>query len=445
MQSLPKIVRARLRTAALLTAESHPDADLLTAFAEQSLAGRERDHVVEHLARCGDCREAVLLALPPEVELQPLAASAPQTSATKISATKISANWFRWPVLRWVALAAGVSIVASIATVQYRRQQGRELASNAIQEKPAAPAPLQSPEPSSQALGRQAWIQKDTAGKPAMPQGAISHRPAGSAGGVAGGVGGGIAVSAPPPAAQVPAERDAESASAPADQLEAVGKAKPALVQVFPSTPGPASSLYADSGLKKSPAAPRWTISAGGTLQRSLDGGQTWLDVDIAADQSMADQSMSVNLPRRAKTQMTAAANAEAHTALTSQPQSDSQSEPASESAAEPKAEIKSQARLAAPANVKSMNKQLAAPTIFRAVSVSSDAEVWAGGSGGALYHTLDSGSHWARVLPSATGIVLTGDIISIQFSDGQNGTVTTSSAEVWSTLDDGQTWRKQQ
>ena len=76
---------------------------------------------------------------------------------------------------------------------------------------------------------------------------------------------------------------------------------------------------------------------------------------------------------------------------------------------------------------------------------MSSDAaEIWAGGSGGALYHTLDGGDLWVRVLPSAAGIDLTGDIVGIQFSDPRNGTVTTSNAEVWATSDDGQSWRKQ-
>jgi photosystem II stability/assembly factor-like uncharacterized protein len=77
-------------------------------------------------------------------------------------------------------------------------------------------------------------------------------------------------------------------------------------------------------------------------------------------------------------------------------------------------------------------------------VSANAD-EVWAGGSGGALYHTLDGGTLWTRVVPSDGGIVLTGDVVSIQFSDPQDGSVTTSSAEVWTTNDAGQTWHKQQ
>src|SRR5258708_15811925 len=66
-----------------------------------------------------------------------------------------------------------------------------------------------------------------------------------------------------------------------------VGKAKPALEQASSAPPAPV--LRADSRLMKSAAAPpRWTISSNGALQRSFDGGRTWLDVNIAADNSMS-------------------------------------------------------------------------------------------------------------------------------------------------------------
>jgi photosystem II stability/assembly factor-like uncharacterized protein len=60
------------------------------------------------------------------------------------------------------------------------------------------------------------------------------------------------------------------------------------------------------------------------------------------------------------------------------------------------------------------------------------------------LYHSADSGAHWARVLPSAEGATLSGDITRIEFSDAQHGRIATSSGEVWITADDGQTWRRQ-
>src|SRR5271169_2083219 len=71
MTEVPKIVPDRLRTAQLKRAlaeptgpqRAHPDADVLTAFAEQALSATERDGVLEHLACCGDCRELIALAL----------------------------------------------------------------------------------------------------------------------------------------------------------------------------------------------------------------------------------------------------------------------------------------------------------------------------------------------------------------------------------------------
>jgi len=42
--------------------EFHPDAESLSAFAEQALGERERGRVLEHLAVCGRCRRVVALA-----------------------------------------------------------------------------------------------------------------------------------------------------------------------------------------------------------------------------------------------------------------------------------------------------------------------------------------------------------------------------------------------
>src|SRR5256885_5757565 len=106
MQSVPKIVRDRLQAA--MPAVNHPDADLLTAFAEQSLPAEERATVLEHLARCGDCRDVVALALPPTETLQ-------------AGARPIRSAWFTWPALRWGFVAAGVVIVASIGFLQLQR------------------------------------------------------------------------------------------------------------------------------------------------------------------------------------------------------------------------------------------------------------------------------------------------------------------------------------
>src|SRR5271170_134658 len=404
MESLPKLVVKRLQSP---IADSHPDADLLTAFAERSLAGAERDHLVEHLARCGDCREVVSLALPPQLDAQPVAHS--------------SENWFHWPLLRgsawrWSAVAAGVVLIASIGVMQLRRQQGSEF-SMVIEGKQGLYTPAPGPRPSSQQAIPAIGMQKDALATPHVQT--TENRRARSAAGQN------------PTPARIPQTGERAEALAQSqvqDQLiqnkaaeqspayaNRVDKAKPALQQGSPAM-APAPSLHTDPTLLKGPPAPRWTISAGGGLQRSSDGGKTWLDVNVAVDDSALD--------RPQKTQMTT---------VEAQADSSSEAQPGAQAEGKKQADFKAK-------------QSAVAPTIFRALSVSSNAaEVWAGGSGGTLYHTVDAGTSWARVLPSATDPVLTGDILSIQFSDPRNGTITTSTGEVWTTPDDGRTWQKQQ
>jgi Photosynthesis system II assembly factor YCF48 len=401
MESVPKIVVKRLQSP---VADSHPDADLLTAFAEQSLAGPERDHVVGHLASCGDCREIISLALPPQVDMQPVA----HNSENRIKENWVKENWFPWPLLRgsalrWAAVAAGVVLIASIGTVQYRRQQGSDLASNFPQAKPAIAVPAESLQPSSPVPVPQARSQNQRE-KPAVSQSQTSlaenkrTRSAAKRNPTPAPVPQRTAVAEASPtlesqseAAQGATESSAQSRmqdqliqSKAAEQSPAyanrVDKAKPAPPQGSLAM-APAPALHTDPHFLKRGAAPSWAVTVSGTLQRSPDGGKTWLEVDVANKQAQFEAKQSAPV----------------------------------------------------------------VPPIFHALSVSSNAaEVWAGGSGGALYHTVDAGNRWARVLPSAAGLMLTGDILSIQFSDPQNGSVTTSTAEVWTTPDDGQTWQKQ-
>src|SRR5947207_2415281 len=108
MTDVPKIVLGRLRRAS--NPGNHPGADLLTAFAEQALAKRERLHVLEHLSQCSECREIVSLARPEIAE--------PQTSLKLFS--------LRSPILRWSAVAACVVVVGAVVTTRHLAQKNVE-------------------------------------------------------------------------------------------------------------------------------------------------------------------------------------------------------------------------------------------------------------------------------------------------------------------------------
>lgn len=125
-------------------AGSHPDSELLTAFAEGSLLARERASVLEHLALCVRCREELSIAADASSELsselQPLPLPGPTRPPLR--------SW-----LPWAAAAAGVLIVSSALLLHERWKPGDEArfgkgtsaATKEIAQTTAQPSPLSSP------------------------------------------------------------------------------------------------------------------------------------------------------------------------------------------------------------------------------------------------------------------------------------------------------------
>lgn len=420
MSEIPKIARARLeqqsaRQGGRAGAGSHPDADQMTAFLERSLGAREREQVLEHLARCAECREVVAVALPPEEETASAAQPAPEF------------QWFGWPTLRWAAVAATFVIAFSLIFQTYQRApetSSRETAENrpvaatapAETAKPEEPARTDETQPRQEAAAAKGKAPSSSTLAAARDQeaevargpsklDAVNRAKAGqksgelAVGGVGGGISGGrmddtkklgsegkaeaggtlaakagLAQQAPPapPVAKEELQRQpaAEPASrAAADQTEAAKvTGQNEIVAVEKDADQRARNAAAPAGgfgeaRKMSAAATmRWVITAQGLVQRSMDNGSTWKSVRL---------------------------DSHIH---------------------------------------------------FRAVSASGS-EVWAGGENGALYHSSDSGDHWTRVALPAE--LASATIVRVEFTGTQHGTLATSAGETWATRDGGASWRK--
>ena len=475
MQDVPKFVTERLRAATPVV--NHPDADVLTAFSEQALSGRERAVVLEHLSRCGDCREVVALALP----------DAPVADRL---VRPLRHEWLSWPVLRWGFVGVSVVALASLGLVQYGRVSSRQTADFVQFEPVKKEANVRPPTPASPAIasneGKVAPVaspsssneyetKPQTAGQPFDRLGDLARlrtaetedkqtRDNKGAGAALGGsiqvlaqlphgprvqyqsnlqnnsqnnVASGRAPAAPlpyakqPPNALMPADAGAPAASLTAAQTQpveldvrgenqevsavqnnmplkpmdggqgqTVERAKDADGTAFSrgaKVPSAAMPSPSASAFTMAPPNASWTIVAGG-LERSFDQGKTWQGVNV---NSVPAAGMNyAYTPQKASGK-------------------------------------------AAAENGGVAGKPAANPPAFRAV-VANGADVWAGGSNGLLYHSVDSGGHWTRVLPFSGSTVLAEDIVSLDFPDALHGKIMTSTPEVWLTSDGGQTWQRQ-
>src|SRR5271154_6211616 len=149
MTEVPKIVHERLRAAS--REEPHPDANLLTAFAEHALGAREREGVLAHLAVCGNCRELVALPLLALDTVSVPNANAGALGPPVYTNEKNQKSWINmaqisWPNLRWAALAAGVVVIASVVLVRPGKHNHTTQSRVTIAATNSAPAiPLSAP------------------------------------------------------------------------------------------------------------------------------------------------------------------------------------------------------------------------------------------------------------------------------------------------------------
>lgn len=427
MPELPEIARQKLKQAEARSG-AHPDAGLLTAFAEQSLTAGERARVLDHLAACAACRDILALALPEQV-------AAPAQAAVR-------PGWWHWSALRWGAVAAtAVVVVGAVWIVSIPNLlRSRMAVSSEVRQlppaaTPSAPAPVAGePVQAAKAADKTAG-DRDVLVAAAPNPNAARRKDAGAAAAPGPIVAGAqpattVAAASTKPALQGALRAGSSPNAEDMDRLKALeteGKASapaPSVPSMAMKAAVVAKAQSADAGLarsavampknqraelaktaaeapaaevqngivgglvlsKNAPAAGigtgsgggivrdalktavRWTISSTGALQRSFNG-RDWQDVAVADG------------------------------------------------------------------------------VIFRAVSA-LDTEVWAGGNGGALYHSSDAGQTWTRVRPEYVTDEwtrrLAGDVTEIRFNDPLHGTIITrvgSLVQAWTTADGGKTW----
>src|ERR1035437_442681 len=432
---VPTIVHDRLRASGpqgSAPAQAHPNADVLTAFAEQALSASERDSVLEHLARCGDCRELLALALPPaDFRAAPIGVETDADRATASRAgapatRKLNFAWpaLAWPTLRWAALAAGVAVAAAVLLLH--------------------PGNLNQVAPS--------------ANRTAVP---VASGPQ-------------IATSiATSPAASSPV------ATPSTDQLAVLAKTeepqrKPELRASKKLKAGQAvmppqyGMLLADnkkdsSQADKAPAAPsagtrafNYDASAGRGANETVEvsGATGGVETESSSLKVMAQNEMPVVKAKPAPPGIEgnrlqkAEAPAGPGTAMLQTRNVMSKSAAKLTSSAAPALAHNATWAITAGVLQRSLDSGQSWQEALRGdhpllCYASHGQDVWAGGQAGTLFHSADSGVTWLQAQPSIKALPLTSDITHIDVRDAAEVVLSTTNHEIWSSADSGKTWEK--
>jgi hypothetical protein len=438
---VPTIVYDRLRAAGAKPAlpgqpapeQAHPDADVLTAFAEQALSATERDGVLEHLARCGDCRELIALALPAaDIGGAPIAVETAADRATGSRAGapaphKLNFAWptLAWPSLRWAALAAGVAVAAAVLLVHPGKLNQAVLPSANRTAVPAASGPQIATSPAA----------SSSVATPSTDQFAVLAK-----------------TGEPQPKPELRASKKLQAGQA-----------------VMPPHPTEHGILLADnkkdSGqVDKPSAAP--SAGAGPFSYDAAAGRGTSETVEVSGA-TVGLETESSNLKEMARNGVPAIEKAKpALQEMSTNERQKNQAAVVSGTARSPARNVMSMsaAKLtssARPALAHNVTWAITAGVLQRSLDsgqswqealrvdhpllcyASHDEDVWTGGQAGMLFYSADSGVTWVRVQPSIKALPLTSDITHIDVGGPAEVVISTSNHEIWSSEDSGKTWAK--
>lgn len=538
MDPVKKLVASSLKSQ--VAGQPHPDAEVLSAFAENALSPREREGVLEHLSACAACREVLFLSLPHHSETQ------------KVLAMPKARPRF---AIRWAALAVPIVIVAAVLVGRHEFTQtspeARKAASPAgyvqaptvaMNKVPAEVDAIREEQPARKAAVAPKALPeaKHITAKPSVTMnfeqsGQVQLTPAPELKTETGSnlvvesrlkdlpvMGRDAAELVKVPAANSPAPAPSQNMGGPvvnrnlynysgpnafAKQLSAGGSLAGTIVDpsgamvanAKVTTVGPAGTktVTSDANGKFSfdqlpagsyelqAAAPGFrttelnqvAVLAGKSsdLQVKLDVGATSETVEISAAAVSVPTDRAEGAKLRADESVNGAIATTAESEVIANEKEDKAQLSRKKMANAPRVATSAavgrgsgagvggasspgapvfQWTLSAEGAVQrsldggktwqslSVGQAVAAQSTFRTLSAVG-IDIWVGGKSGSLYHSSDSGQHWARVVPQTNGEKLSADITRVDFSDLQNGIVSTSNGQTWTTSDAGQTWQR--
>jgi hypothetical protein len=428
MTEVPKIVYDRLRAALPERALSgraeperaHPDADLLTAFAEQALSATERDGVLEHLALCGDCREVIALAIPAADMVPPPIADETDRVRTTVSRAGAPAPHklsFAWPSLRWAALAAGVAVAAAVL-LMHPGKLNQAMPPSANPQIATAVPPASGPQIASSPMDQSAPLAKTDEARQKSELQLSNKLKAGQV---------------------VTRSLQAESGI-----LLAGNKKDSAQADKLSAAPSAGSRTFhydAPAGRRATETVEVSGAAAGVALAPSAEGSLMARN-DAPAIEKAKPALQGIEATERQKTEsavVPAPARSQARNVM-------------------------SVAKLASPASqtlAQNVTWTIAAGALQRSLDggqswqnalrtdhpllcyASHDEDVWTGGQAGTLFHSADRGVTWVQVQPSIKAQALSSDITHIDMRSTAEIVVSTSNDEIWSSADGGKTWDK--
>ena len=446
MAEMPKIVLARLKAkrdaakpsgAPLVPAgfqgEEHPDANLLAAFAERTLTEKERALVLDHLTHCADCRDIAALAMPEESE-------APESA--RVAEKR---RWSPWLALRWGALAAVLGALTIVLVLHPDRWNGhRDISREAHTPVPpenlsigprATPSAVPPPESAQAKLRMEAGQSVDQMASSANASErrrdlpleekeerakareqvtlmASSRAPA------------------PVVALNMPVAKAEKDENKDGNALTAEAHARPAL----PAAPAGEPLAASETAGRASGASQTTQKAMRITTARVAEarGG-----AGISAAQATPTKSViplyapsTVSVMAQARTVEMKASRKEAKFGA---------GQPAALWSVLPDGKVQRST---------DGGKTFEQIHIARGIKFGTIAtlgnDVWAGGAGGALFHSIDGGATWTRANISSAGTIVTEYIATILLHDPQHLTIITASGSRWVSEDSGLHWQRQ-